>query len=132
MVNYLCPQFDKAFAGLLNDLDNRGLLDETLVVVMSEHGRTPRIQDIPGGGRDHWSQAYSVVMAGGGVARGKVVGATDAIASLVTERPVSPKSILATMYHSLGIHPWQEIELPDGRRFPLVPEGSEILRDVLA
>jgi hypothetical protein len=132
MVNYLCPQFDKAFAGLIRDLDQRGILDDTLVVVMSEHGRTPRIQDIPGGGRDHWSQAYSVVMAGGGSARGKVIGATDAIAAQVTERPVSPKSILATMYHALGIHPYQEIEAANGQKFPLVPEGSEVLRDVLA
>jgi hypothetical protein len=132
MVDQLLPGFDKAFAGLIRDLETRGLLDETLVVVLSEHGRTPRIQDIPGGGRDHWSQAYSVVMAGGGVNRGKIVGATDGIAAQVTERPMSPKSILATMYHALGIDPWQEIEAADGRRFPLSPEGTEVLKDVLA
>jgi hypothetical protein len=132
MKDQLCPQFDKAFAGLIRDLDDRGILDETLVAVLSEHGRTPRIQDIPGGGRDHWSQAYSVVLAGGGIGRGQVIGATDAIAAQVTARPVSPKSILATMYHCLGIHPWQEIEAANGSRFPLVPEGAEILRDALA
>ncbi|MBX3443702.1 MAG: DUF1501 domain-containing protein [Planctomyces sp.] len=131
MVDQLCPGFDKAFAGLISDLDARGLLDETLVVVLSEHGRTPQIQNIPGGGRDHWSQAYSVAMAGGGVARGRVIGATDSIAAQVKERPVSPKSLLATMYYALGINPHEEIELADGRRFPLLHEGAEVLKDAL-
>ena len=77
MKNELMPGFDAAFYGLINDLDQRGMLDETLVVVLSEHGRTPQINKANGGGRDHWSQAYTTLFAGGGTARGKVVGKTD-------------------------------------------------------
>src|SRR5262249_112051 len=90
MRNELLPGFDMALYGLLNDLDGRGLLDETLVLVLSEHGRTPKIASVKGGGRDHWSQCYSAVMAGGGVARGRVVGKSDKIAGTVAERPISP------------------------------------------
>src|SRR5207248_1342645 len=75
---YLLPGFDRAFAGLIRDLEARGLLDETLVIWMSEHGRTPRIDSKPkGAGRHHWSRAYSAVLAGAGVPRGKAVGSTD-------------------------------------------------------
>ena len=77
MRNELMPGFDRGFAGLITDLDQRGMLDETLVLVLSEHGRTPKMNNAKGGGRDHWSQAYSVLLAGGGIARGKVVGKTD-------------------------------------------------------
>jgi uncharacterized protein (DUF1501 family) len=131
MKNELCPGFDRALAGLLDDLAVRGLLDETLVLCLSEHGRTPRIQNVNGGGRDHWSRAYSVLLAGGGVARGKVVGRTDKIAGSVVERPVSPKDILATTYHLLGIDP--ETTLPDrtGRPLALVPGGA-VVPEVLA
>ena len=69
--------------------------DETLVLVLSEHGRTPKLNNAKGVGRDHWSQAYSAVLAGGGIARGKVVGKTDKIAGSVVERPISPKDVLA-------------------------------------
>jgi Protein of unknown function (DUF1501) len=126
MKNELMPGFDRGFAGLITDLDSRGLLDETLVVCVSEHGRTPRIQNVRGGGRDHWSQAYSAVLAGGGIARGKVVGKTDRIAGSVVERPISPKEVLATAYHLLGIH--HETTLTDrtARPLPLVQDASVI------
>jgi hypothetical protein len=126
----LCPGFDRACAGLLWDLDARGLLDETLVLVLSEHGRTPRISNTRGGGRDHWSQAYTVLLAGGGVARGRVVGRTDRHAATVTESPLSPKDILATTYHLLGIDP--ETTLTDrlGRPLPLV--AGNVVHDLLA
>ena len=82
MKDELLPGLDRTFSGLLIDLDRRGLLDETLVVLLSEHGRTPKLDArCNGGGRDHWSRCYSVVMAGGGVARGRVVGQSDKIAS---------------------------------------------------
>lgn len=132
MVDQLLPGLDTALYGLLTDLDQRGLLDDTLVVLVSEHGRTPSIQNIPGGGRDHWSRAYSVVMAGGGVKRGNVVGATDAIAGDVVDRPISPKSILGTMYHLLGIDPHTCLIDRGGRELPLVPESSEVIREVIA
>jgi hypothetical protein len=131
MKNELCPGFDRAMAGLLTDLDSRGLLDETLVLVLSEHGRTPKLQNVNGGGRDHWSRAYSAVLAGGGVARGKVVGKTDRIAGDVTERPVSPKDVLATTYHLLGLDPEALLTDRTGRPLPLVQDGA-VIPEVLA
>ncbi|MBY0229624.1 MAG: DUF1501 domain-containing protein, partial [Gemmataceae bacterium] len=131
MKKELCPGFDHGLAGLVNDLDARGLLDETLVLCVSEHGRTPKMNNAAGGGRDHWSQAYSAVMAGGGVARGRVVGRTDKIAGEVADNPVSPKDLLATTYHLLGIDPETTLEDRQGRPIALVPEGR-VLTDVLA
>jgi hypothetical protein len=131
MTKELCPGFDRALFGLLTDLDSRGQLDETLVLVLSEHGRTPKIQSAKGGGRDHWSQAYSVVMAGGGVACGRVVGRTDKIAGSVVERPVSPKDILATTYHLLGISPETLLRDRTNRPMPLMP-GGQVVPEVLA
>jgi hypothetical protein len=132
MKDELLPGLDVTFSGLLMDLDRRGLLDETLVVLLSEHGRTPRIAStVPGGGRDHWSRCYSVVMAGGGIARGRVIGRSDKIASDPVERRVSPKDILATIYHLLGIDPTGFITDRQGRPWPIVPEG-EVLADALA
>jgi hypothetical protein len=131
MKKELCPGFDRALSGLIADLDSRGLLDETLVVCVSEHGRTPKINSAKGGGRDHWSRAYSAVLAGGGVARGKVVGKTDRIASDVVERPLSPKDILATTYHLLGIDLETILEDRIGRPYHLAPGGS-VIADALA
>ncbi len=126
MKDELCPGFNRALSGLLVDLDSRGLLDETLVVCVSEHGRTPKITSGNGGGRDHWSRAYSAVLAGGGVARGKVIGKTDKIAGDVVERPISPKDVQATAYHLLGIDPQMTIENRLGQPVHLVPGGSVI------
>jgi arylsulfatase A-like enzyme len=127
----LLPGLDRALFGLLQDLDTRGMLDETLVLCLSEHGRTPRLQNVRGGGRDHWSQVYSGIFAGGGIARGKVVGKSDKIAGTVADRPVSPKDILATLYHLMGIDP--EITLVDrtGKPMPLVPSGR-VVAEMLA
>ncbi len=132
MKNELLPGLDRTFSGLLMDLDRRGLLDETLVVLLSEHGRTPRIQsNVQGGGRDHWSRCYSAVLAGGGIARGRVIGRSDKIASDPVERRVSPKDILATIYHLLGIDPSSSLTDRQGRPMPIVP-GAEVLADALA
>ncbi len=131
MKEELMPGFDRALAGLIADLDQRGLLDETLVLCLSEHGRTPKMQNVKGGGRDHWSRAYCGLLAGAGVARGKVVGRTDKIAGDVTERPTSPKDILATVYHLLGIDPDALLADRTGRPMPLVPDGS-VISEVLA
>jgi hypothetical protein len=127
MKNELLPGLDKAFYGLIHDLDARGLLDETLVLCVSEHGRTPKLQNVPGGGRDHWSQAYSCLFAGGGVARGKVVGKTDKHAGSVVEGPVSPKDILATLYHLMGIDPNTQLIDRTGRPMPLVADGRVVV-----
>jgi hypothetical protein len=131
MKDELLPGLDVTFSGLLSDLDRRGLLDETLVVLLSEHGRTPKLTLGNGGGRDHWSRCYSVVMAGAGVARGRVVGQSDRIASDPAERPVSPKDILATIYHLLGIDPGTTLTDVQGRPMPLIPDG-EVIPEVLA
>ncbi len=131
MKDELLPGLDQTLSGLLVDLDRRGLLDETLVVVLSEHGRTPKLASVQGGGRDHWSRCYSAVMAGGGVARGRVVGRSDKIASDPSERPISPKDILATIYHLLGIDPATMLTDNLGRPMPLVRD-AEVIREVLA
>jgi hypothetical protein len=131
MRNELCPGFDHATFGLIEDLDQRGMLDDTLVLVLSEHGRTPRITSNNGGGRDHWSQAYTCLFAGGGVARGRVVGRTDRHGGTVTERPVSPKDVLATVYHLLGIDPDTLLADRTGRPIPLVPDGH-VVAEMLA
>jgi hypothetical protein len=126
MKNELMPGFDMGFSGLLADLQARGMLDDTLVLCLSEHGRTPKIQSEKGGGRDHWSQCYSVAMAGGGVGRGRVIGKSDKIAGTVAERPVSPKDILATTYHLLGIDPETTLIDRTNRPMPLVQNASVI------
>jgi arylsulfatase A-like enzyme len=131
MKDELMPGFDRAFYGLISDLDQRGLLDETLVVVLSEHGRTPKLSSANGGGRDHWAQAYTALFAGGGTARGKVVGKTDKIGGTVTDRPVSPKDLLATVYHLLGYDPETTLRDKTGRPQPLLSVGS-VVRDILA
>jgi hypothetical protein len=121
--NYLLPVFDQTYPALIRDLDQRGLLDETLVICLSEHGRTPKISSAQGGGRDHWSRAYSAVLAGGGVARGKVVGRTDKIGGDVETTPVSPKDILATAFYLLGIDPHTLMHDPLGRPLPIAGTG---------
>jgi hypothetical protein len=131
MRNELMPGFDRGFSGLISDLDQRGLLDETLVLVLSEHGRTPKLNKANGGGRDHWSQAYTVLLAGGGVARGRVIGKTDSIGGTVIDRPVSPKDLLATAYHLLGYDLETTLTDRTNRPVSLVPSG-QVLRDVLA
>lgn len=124
MKELLLPGFDAAFPTLLTDLDNRGLLDETLVIWMSEHGRTPTINSKPGGGREHWSRAYSVALAGGGIARGKIVGQTTRDGGDVLENPVSPKDILATAFYLLGIDPQTTVPDRQGRPHPVAGSGK--------
>jgi len=126
----LCPGLDMAWYGLITDLDRRGMLDDTLVVCTSEHGRTPHIANVEGGGRDHWSRVYSVLMAGGGTARGKVVGASDKHGGDVANRPISPKDKLATMYHLLGIDHHMMVHDHQGRPLPLV--DGDVISEALA
>jgi uncharacterized protein (DUF1501 family) len=127
---FLLPVFDQTFSALILDLEERGMLDETLVLVLSEHGRTPRIDSKPkGAGRDHWSRAYSQVYAGGGMGRGRVIGQTDKIAGDVVDNPVSPKDILATSFHLLGIDP--ESTFPDAQGRPLAITGTGKFRPEL-
>jgi uncharacterized protein (DUF1501 family) len=120
----LLPGFDNAYSALLTDLEARGLLDETLVIVLSEHGRTPKLNKTPGGGREHWAGAFCALLAGGGVKRGHLVGATDREAGFPKEQPVSPKDVLATVYHLLGVDPQTHLNDREGRPVALVPDGK--------
>jgi uncharacterized protein (DUF1501 family) len=131
MKDELLPGLDQTLSALLGDLDARGMLDETLVLCLSEHGRTPKIDGSKGGGRDHWSRCYSALLAGGGIARGHVVGKSDKIASDPAERPISPKDILATAYHLLGIDPDTMLVDRQGRPLALNPEGR-VVTELLA
>jgi hypothetical protein len=117
----LLPPTDAAFASLIEDLDDRGLLDETLVVLMGEFGRSPRFN--PNGGREHWPHCFSVVLAGGGIRGGRVLGASDKIGAYPASDAVTPGDLVATLYHCLGIDPRGLIHDQQGRPFPLV-EGE--------
>jgi hypothetical protein len=123
------PNLDQTYTALLDDLDARGLLDETLVVMMSDFGRTPRVNGAAG--RDHWTFCYSVVFAGAGIRGGTVCGASDAQAAYVKDRPVRPADICATVYHCLGIHPDTLVTDKAGRPVPIA-NGGEPIREILA
>lgn len=98
----LCPQFDIAFTALIEDLQQRGMLEETVVAVLSEFGRTPRIN--PKGGRDHYPNAWTNFLAGGNIRGGQVIGSTDKIGSRPNDFPIEPPQILASIYHAMGIN----------------------------
>ncbi len=127
--NVLLPQLDAALSSLLVDLEARGRLDRTLVMVMGEFGRSPKVN--PQAGRHHWNHCYSLFLAGGGIKRGHVHGSSDAIGGYPNSHPVTPAEIVATIYHCLGIP--ADLELRDRlqRPFALVPWGRPIA-DVLA
>jgi hypothetical protein len=123
------PDFDRAFAGLISDLDDRGLLDTTLVMVTSEFGRTPRIN--AGGGRDHWPRVFSIVLAGGGIKRGSVYGASDALAGEPADNPLSIEDYATTVYHLLGIDARKDLMSPGDRPQAIVMNGN-VQRELLA
>ena len=123
------PDLDLAFAGLINDLDQRGLLDSTLVLITSEFGRTPKIN--AGGGRDHWPRVFSIVMAGGGVRRGHIHGASDALAAEPADNPLSVEDYVTTVYHLLGIDAAKSLMSPGDRPQPIVTNGT-VARGLLA
>jgi hypothetical protein len=120
--NTLAPPIDRGVSTLLADLAERGLLESTLVLMMGEFGRTPRIN--PMAGRDHHGRANSVVLAGAGLPRGLVLGKTDAKGDLPTEHPVTPADLAATIYTRLGIDPAFQFLTPDGRPIRLVDNGK--------
>ncbi len=120
----LLPQLDAAVASLFADLSDRGLFDRTLVVVMGEFGRSPKVN--PAAGRDHWNFCYSLMLAGGGIKGGAVHGASDKIGAKPSRNPVSPADVIATAYQCLGIPPDTELRDRLQRPFTLVPWGSPI------
>ena len=119
----IVPQFDKAFAALISDLEDRGLLDMTLVLVVGDFGRTPKINF--SGGRDHWPRACSVALAGAGMQGGAVIGATDKIASDPIERPVSVEDLAATVYEALGIDR-NKLYMAEDRPVKINAEGEPV------
>lgn len=120
----LIPSLDLALTGLIEDLRERGLLDETLIVVMGEFGRTPKLNTA--GGRDHWPRVFSVAFAGGGVRGGQVIGSSDATGEGPQDRPVTPADLAATIYTLLGLDPQRELHTPDGRPIHLSRDGKAI------
>lgn len=123
------PDLDRAFAGLITDLDERGMLDSTLVLVTSEFGRTPRIN--AGGGRDHWPRVFSIVMAGGGIKRGYIHGASDSLAAEPADNALSIENYATTLYHLLGIDARSDLMSPGDRPQAIVMNG-EVCRELLA
>jgi Protein of unknown function (DUF1501) len=116
------PEFDRGFSALIDDLQTRGLLGETLVLCMGEFGRTPKVNKDTG--RDHWGPAASLIFAGAGVKPGTVIGATDKQGAYVTKRPVSPADVAFTVYDSLGIDPRNQLVAPDGRPVEILDQGE--------
>lgn len=125
----LMPVVDRAMATLLDDLSDRGLFDDTLVIWMGEFGRTPRINR--NGGRDHYAKAWATVLAGGGIRGGQVLGRTDATASAVVYRPVSAIDFMATVCRILGIDASREIKTPIGRPIAIVDKDAKPLVEIL-
>src|SRR5690606_21435827 len=124
----LIPPADQAFAALVTDLDQRGMLDETLVIMMGEMGRTPRIN--AKAGRDHWSMAQSVLFAGGGVKPGQVIGATDKFAQAPITEPYGVNDLLRTVFWLMGIDSSKEYFEPLGRPVPIV-DGGRLIQDLI-
>ncbi len=118
------PDFDRGFSALIEDLDDRGLLADTLVVAMGEFGRTPKINK--DAGRDHWGPAASMLFAGAGVARGRVIGSTDKLGAYVTSRPVPPADVAWTIYDALGVDPNRHLMTPDGRPMGILDAGEPL------
>jgi len=118
------PAFDHAFAGLITDLEQRGLLDSTLVMVVSEFGRTPKINE--NAGRDHWARVYSQVVAGGGITKGQIYGESDSTASEPDRNPVPVEDYLSTVYHQLGINSEDRLLAPGGRPIDIVRGGRVV------
>jgi hypothetical protein len=123
------PSLDRALSALVGDLSERGMLDETLVVVMGEFGRTPKINS--NGGRDHWPNVFSVALAGGGIRGGQVFGSSDALGEYPKDDPVTPSDLAATIYTLLGIDPSHELHTSDGRPVRVAPDGAKVIRQLV-
>ena len=128
-MNRQAPEFDQALAGLIADLNERGLLDSTMVLVTSEFGRTPKINATAG--RDHYPRVYSLAMAGGGLKQGLVYGSSDSTASEPEDNPVRIEDLLTTVYHQLGINADKELMAPGARPIEII-DGGEVVNDLIA
>jgi hypothetical protein len=126
----LCgPWFDNGYTSLIEELKERGLYDNTIVVATGEFGRTPKIN--PAGGRDHWPQCWSMIIGGGGIKGGQVIGASDEIGGYPTDRPTTPADVAATLYSALGISLTRELPSPGGRPLPVVEYSARPIKELL-
>ena len=125
----LIPSLDLALAALIADLRDRRMLEETLVVVMGEFGRTPKLNTR--GGRDHWPRVFSVALAGGGVPGGQVIGTSDSVGEGPRDRPVTPSDLAATIYTLLGIDPKMELHTSDGRPVRVAPYEASVVPELI-
>jgi uncharacterized protein (DUF1501 family) len=123
------PTFDQAFAALITDLDQRRLLDSTLVMVSTEFGRTPKINK--DAGRDHWPKVFSIVLAGGGIKRGQIYGSSDSTASEPNQDPLTVEDLATTVYNQLGIQADKELMAPGDRPIEIV-NGGKVVTELLA
>lgn len=128
--NQLLPKLDGAMSGLLRDLDDRGMLEKTLVLVTGEFGRTPRINQFAG--RDHWGPSSAIAMAGGGIRGGTIVGASDERAEKPATTPYRPEDLAATIYDTMGINPKTEFYTQEGRPIPIVPGHGRVIQELFA
>jgi len=125
----LVPSLDLALSALVQDLDDRSMLDETLIVVMGEFGRTPKLNTASG--RDHWPRVFSAVLAGGGVRGGQIIGSSDSVGESPKDRPVTPSDLSATIYKLFGIDPKLELHTSDGRPVRVAPHEAEVISEVI-
>jgi uncharacterized protein (DUF1501 family) len=124
----LIPTLDQALSALINDLTERNLLDETLVIVMGEFGRTPKLNTR--GGRDHWPRVFSLVLAGGGVRGGQVIGSSDRVGESPKDDAVTPNDLAFSIYTLLGVDPNSEIYTSDGRPVQ-INQGGKLLPNLV-
>lgn len=124
------PSLDRALSGLIQDLSERNMLEETLVIVMGEFGRTPKLNS--NGGRDHWPNVFSIALAGGGIRGGQVIGSSDALGEFPHDNPITPSDLAATIYTLLGIDPAHELHTADGRPVRVAPDGARVVAELFA
>ncbi len=128
MKNIVAPMYDQGYSALIEDLFQRGMLEDTMVCNLAEFGRTPKVN--PAGGRDHWPQCFTVYFAGGGVQGGRAIGASDPIGAVPADRPTEPPDVVATIFHSLGLKIDSHLPGPAGRPFPLVDAGFREIHEL--
>jgi uncharacterized protein (DUF1501 family) len=128
MARDVVPNFDQAYTALLEDLDDRGLYESTMVTAMGEFGRTPKIN--PAGGRDHHPGVWSILMGGGPIRGGRVIGESDELGYKPKSRPITPGEVAATLYHGLGLDPHLELPGPQNRPIPMVDFGLQAIREL--
>ena len=125
----LIPSLDLALAGLIDDLKERGLFDETLIVVMGEFGRTPKLNTA--GGRDHWPRVFSIALAGGGIQGGQIIGSSDSRGESPASSPFTPGDLTRTLYTLLGVDPNASLTTDDGRPIRMAPENSSLIEQAI-